>query len=293
MNLREKTALLFWPVTAPIRFIQEHFKATLLVIILLMAVTSGKESRAVQENLYRIDVSGPIFESESFFKEMEKAEAEHVKGLLLVVNSPGGMVPPSVEMMMAVKEYAKTRPVVVYASGLLASGSYYASIWADEIIANPASIVGSIGVIFQGFNVKGLLDKVGVRPNVIKTGKYKEIGAVYRDWEEYERTALATLSEDVYKMFVSDVAKARKLDPKKEKVFADGKVFIASKAKDVGLIDAVGSMAIAKKRLAELANVKEPLWNKKSRLESFMAELSNESSSLLAKNLHVLQSGVE
>ena len=288
MTLRERIAILFWPVTAPIRFIQAHFKATLLVLIVLMIIMSGDKVEHVQENLYRIDISGPIFESETFLKEMEKAKAENVKGLFLVVNSPGGLVPPSVEMMMAVREYAKERPVVVYASGLLASGSYYASIWADEIIANPASIVGSIGVIFQGMNAKGLLDKIGVKPMVVKSGKYKEVGAAYREWEEYEKEAMKTLSQDIYMMFVADVAEARKLSPNDDKVFADGKVFLAEKAKQAGLIDRVGSMAIAEKRIAELAGVSEPKWNKKSELETFMERLAEQSSSLLLKNIYSL-----
>lgn len=288
MNLKEKIAALFWPVAAPIRFIQDHFKATVFVVILLMIVTSGKEVDTVRENLYRIDISGPIFESETFLKEMNKAEKENVKGLLVVVNSPGGLVPPSVEMMMAIKAYAKTRPVVVYASGMLASGGYYASIWADEIIANPASVVGSIGVIFQGLNAQELLDKVGIKPMVIKSGKYKEVGAAYREWEEYEKEAMKTLSGDIYTMFVSDVAAARKLDVKNEKNFADGRVFLAARAKEAGLIDRVGSLQIAEARIAELAKVETPKWNKKSELENFMEQLTQHSSTLLLKNIFSL-----
>lgn len=288
MTLREKIAALFWPITAPIHFIQNHFKATLLVLVVLAVMMSGEKTEHAAENLYRIDVSGPIFESESFLKSMEKAKADNVKGLLLVVNSPGGLVPPSVEMMMAVREYAKERPVVVYASGLLASGSYYASVWADEIIANPASVVGSIGVIFQGMNAKGLLDKIGIKPMVVKSGKYKEVGAAYREWEEYEKEAMRELSGDIYTMFVADVAEARRLDPNEDKLFADGKVFLAEKAKQTGLIDRVGSMAIAEKRIAELAGVSDPHWNKKSELETFMERLARQSSQLLIKNIYSL-----
>ncbi len=288
MNLQEKIAILFWPVTAPIRFIQNHFKATLLVVVILMIAFSGEKGETAQENLYKIDISGPIFESESFLAELEKAKRENVRGLLLVVNSPGGLVPPSVEMMMAVREYAKSRPVVVYASGMLASGSYYASIWADEIIANPASIVGSIGVLFQGMNAKGLLDKIGIKPMIVKSGKYKEVGAPYREWEEYEKEAMRGLSSDIYMMFVADVAEARKLDPRDDKVFADGKDFLAEKAKKVGLIDRVGSISIAKKRIAELAGVSDPKWNRKSELETFVERFSQQSSSLLLKNIFSL-----
>jgi protease-4 len=288
MTWREKITAFFWPIAAPIRFIQAHFKATLLVLVVVMVMSSGGESAGEKANLYRIDLSGPIFESEAFLAELKKAEAEHVKGLMLVVNSPGGMVPPSVEMMMAIKEYAATRPVLVYASGLLASGSYYAAVWGTEIIANPASIVGSIGVIFQGVNARELLDKIGVKPMVVKSGKYKEVGAVYREWEEYEKEAMRTLSGDIYTMFVTDVAQARKLDIKNEKSFADGQVFLAPRAKEIGLIDAIGNIRTAEKRIAELAGVDEPVWNEKSELESFMERLGSQSGSLLLKSLYTM-----
>ena len=290
--IKEFLSLAFWPVLAPIRFIQNNFKASVFVLIVILIITSGSETSHKEENLYRIDLTGPILDSTAFLESMHEAKEDHVKGLLLVVNSPGGAVPPSVEMMMAVREYAKERPVVVYASGLLASGSYYASIWATEIIANPASIVGSIGVIFQGFNAKGLLDKIGIKPHVIKSGKYKEVGAAYREWEEYETTALKELSGDIYRMFVSDVVLARKLKLEDEKRFADGQVFIATKAKGLGLIDQVGSLDMAQERLADLSGVAEPVWNTKDPMESFMEKLGETAALQVVTQAYRLTSGM-
>ena len=291
-TIKEFLSLAFWPVLAPIRFIQNHFKASVFVLIVILIVASGGEDTHKDENLYRLDLTGPILDSGAFLEAMREASEDHVKGLLLVVNSPGGSVPPSVEMMMAVREYAKERPVVVYASGLLASGSYYASIWATEIIANPASIVGSIGVIFQGFNAKELLEKIGVKPHVIKSGKYKEVGAAYRDWEEYETAALKELSADIYTMFVSDVVLARKLKLEDEKRFADGQVFIAAKAKGLGLIDRVGSLDTAEERLAELAGVGEPVWNQKDPMESFLEKLGEKATLQIMTQAYRLSSGM-
>lgn len=286
MNLKEKISNIFWVVAAPIRFIQNHFKAVLLVVVLLLFFVSSDEESVAKENLYKIELSGPILESDSFLEELEKAKTQNIKGLLMVVNSPGGAVSPSVEIMMAIREYAKTRPVVVYSAGLLASGSYYASIYAHEIIANPASIVGSIGVLFETVNTKELLDKVGIKPQVVKSGKYKEVGAFYRDWEAHEKEALETLSDDIYKMFVLDVANARKLDVNNSSTFADGRVFISSKAKDIGLIDSIGSIDIAKRRIIELSRVQNPVWNKKSEIDLFFEKLSSETTLLISKSLH-------
>lgn len=291
-TIKQFLSLALWPILAPLRFIQSHFKASVFVLVVFLIFRSGGGETLSQANLYRIDLTGPILDSTAFLEAMHQAKAENIKGLLLVVNSPGGAVPPSVEMMMAVRDYAKERPVVVYASGLLASGSYYASIYGTEIIANPASIVGSIGVIFQGFNAKELLDKIGIKPHVIKSGKYKEVGAAYRDWEEYETRALTELSTDIYRMFVSDVVLARKLKIEDEKHFADGQVFLASKAKNLGLVDRIGNLEMAEERLAELAGVGVPSWNQKSKMETLLERVGEKASVMLVNQAYRLSSGM-
>jgi protease-4 len=280
--MREKIAGLFWPITAPITFIQNHFKASLLIVILLSFMSSDTGEVTPYNNLHKIVLSGPIFDSEKFLEELEKAQSDNVKGLLVVVNSPGGLVPPSIEMMLAIKEYAQSRPVVVYASGLLASGSYYASIGASEIIANPGSMVGSIGVIFQTMNVESLMQKVGVTPRVVKSGEYKEIGAMYRAWEPHEQQALEKLSTDTYNMFVKDVSTARGLKIEDAPNFANGRVFLAQEAKTLGLIDEVGNIRFARERIMELAEVKNPIWNKKSDFDKLMERLNAEVSMSLS-----------
>jgi len=122
------------------------------------------------------------------------AKNDAIKGVLLSVDSPGGAVAPSVEIAYSIKRLKAKKPVVVYAKGTMASGSYYASIWADKIIANPGSMIGSIGVIMQGANVSGLMKKLGIESQVVKAGLYKQIGTPDRKWKPYEVAELNKVS---------------------------------------------------------------------------------------------------
>jgi protease-4 len=149
INFLKKVLL---PITAPIIFIQNHFKAVVLVVIvMLILIPAGEEIK--QHNLSRVDLRGAIFSADEIMTKIRELEKNSdIKGVLLVVDSPGGAVSPSVEISAAIKRLNSVKPVVAYASGTMASGSYYSSIWAKKIIANPGSDIGSIGVIFQSPN---------------------------------------------------------------------------------------------------------------------------------------------
>ncbi|HFU74286.1 MAG TPA: S49 family peptidase, partial [Helicobacteraceae bacterium] len=174
MNFIKK---LLYPFTATIGFIQNHFKAMVFVLIVILIFAPGEESDLRPHNLEKISLVGPIMDATEVVKQLDEvAENDTVKGVLFDVNSPGGAVAPSIEIAYAIKRLSEKKPVVVYASGTIASGSYYASIWADEIVANPGSMVGSIGVIMQGANVQELMEKIGIKSQVVAAGKYKQVG---------------------------------------------------------------------------------------------------------------------
>ncbi|HEY9202926.1 MAG TPA: S49 family peptidase, partial [Sulfurimonas sp.] len=142
---------IFSPFIATMKFIQEHFKAMLFLLILFLIFAPQSKENLKPHNLEEIYLVGPVMEISEVVDQIDEAASnEFVKGILLNVDSPGGAVAPSIEVAYALKRAREKKPVIVYASGTLASGSYYASIWADEIIANPGSMVGSIGVIMQG-----------------------------------------------------------------------------------------------------------------------------------------------
>jgi protease-4 len=266
---------IFSPILTTMKFIQEHFKAMifLLIVFLIFAPTSDKD--LTQNNLQQINLFGPIMEvSEVVAQIDEAAKNNSIKGILLNVDSPGGAVAPSIEIAYAIKRAKELKPVVVYASGTIASGSYYASIWANEIIANPGSMVGSIGVIMQGADVSELMSKVGIKSQSVQAGKYKKVGATDREWTEYEKNELNKVIYGTYDLFTSDVANARGLDIKKRDSFANAHIFTAHQAKDVGLIDTIGVAYDAKNRLSELSGVAQPKWNEEDKFDKLMKKIS-------------------
>jgi len=266
---------IFSPIGATLKFIQEHFKAMIFVLILFLIFAPSSEEDLTPNNLQQINLSGPIMEVSEVLAEIKKTEANNnVKGVLLVVDSPGGSVSPSIEIAYAIKRLKEKKPVVVYASGTLASGSYYASIWADEIIANPGSMVGSIGVIMQGANFGELMQKIGIKTQSVQAGKYKQVGTPNREWEAYEVNELNKVIQGTYNMFTKDVADARGLDIKKRDMFANAHIFTAAQAKEVGLVDSLGVSYDAKLRVIELSGVSNPVWNKEDKFDKFMKKLA-------------------
>ena len=266
---------IFSPVTATLKFFSEHFKGMLFVLILFLVFTPESKEATKPYNLAKIELSGPIMDVSQVLNEIKKASKdEKIKGVLFVVDSPGGAVAPSVEVSYAIKELKKKKPVVVYASGILASGSYYASIWANEIVANPGSMVGSIGVIMEGADLSGLMSKIGIKTQTVQAGKYKKVGTPDRAWKPYEVAELNKVIQDTYDMFTEDVAKARKLDLKKRDFWANAHIFTARQAKKAGLVDEVGVMETAKEKLLALSGVKEPIWSEKDKFEKLIEKLA-------------------
>ncbi len=263
------------PITAILGFIQNHFKAMIFVLILFLLFSPNVEEDYTPNNLTEIKLFGPIMDVSEVLQQIEDATTnEHIKGVLFNVSSGGGAVSPSIEIAYAIKRLKELKPVVVYASGTIASGSYYASIWADEIIANPGSMVGSIGVIMQGADVSELMDKIGIKTQGVHAGKYKQIGTSNRPWKAYEVNELNKVIQGTYNMFTKDVADARGLDIKKRDTFANAHIFTASQAKEVGLIDSIGVIYDAKQRVIELSKVENPTWNKEDKFDKLMKKLT-------------------
>ena len=279
---------LFLPVVWFLDFITKYFKTIVFLTIVYFIFFSTAEDETIAKynaNLQKIDLIGQIIDPSKVLEDIERASNDaSIKGVLFVIDSPGGAVAPSVEIAYAIKELSMKKPVVAYASGTIASGSYYASIWADKIIANPGSIVGSIGVIMQGFEASKLLENIGISSQTIKAGKYKESGTFTRKWTNDEEQELQGVINSTYNMFISDVADARKLDIKKHTSFADAKIFTAHQAKDVGLVDEVATLSFAKHSLIELSKVEKPIWKKEDKFEKFMDKLMSQAISKVLIN---------
>lgn len=265
-----------------IQFIQTNFKATLLVLFVLWLIIPSEEQGITSYNLQKITLTGPILDATPIIEQIDEArEDKKIKGVLFSIDSPGGAVAPSVEIAYAIKRLAQTKPTVVYAAGIMASGGYYSAIWGNEIIANPGSMIGSIGVIMQGADVSELMQKVGIKTQVVHAGTYKQVGTFDRPWNPAERAELDKVINGTYDLFVHDVAQARKLDINKSRDYADAHIFTANQAKAVGLVDKIGVEYDAKKRVEVLTKVKDPVWNKEDPMDRFFKRFAAEGSSLL------------
>ncbi|HEY9677915.1 MAG TPA: signal peptide peptidase SppA [Drouetiella sp.] len=175
-------------------------------------------------------------------KSLRKAlKNEHVKAILLRINSPGGTVSASQEVTNLVKSFRKTdRPVVVSMGDTAASGGYYIASAGDKIIAEPGTLTGSIGVIMHLMNYKGLGDKIGVQNDVVKSGQFKDIGTSARPPTPEERAILQALIMDSYDQFVTAVADGRKMQIAEVKRIGDGRVYSGRQALKLHLVDELG-----------------------------------------------------
>ena len=182
---------MFSAIGRAIKWIGQHFLGMLFLLIAFVVLMPSSTTELKPANLQEIQLAGPIINADAILKEIEEVQKDpKIKGVLLNINSPGGAVPPSIEIAYAIKSLKEHKPVVAYASGIMASGSYYASIYANKIIANPGSIVGSIGVILESANVEELMNTIGVKTQIVKQGTYKEAGTPTREWTPEERAAV-------------------------------------------------------------------------------------------------------
>ena len=263
-------------IGAIVSYIQNHFKAMLFILLLVFIYGSQEELK--NPNLAIVKIEGEILNVQDILEEIDKADKDDkIKGVLLQVDSPGGALAPSIELSMAVKRLSEHKPVVAYAAGSMTSGSYYASIWSNYIIANPGAFIGSIGVLFQAPNVAELAKKLGISEQIITAGDYKQMGTFTREWTPKEHGALKELIDDAYTLFITDVATARGLNLAKPNEFANAQVFIASKALGVHLIDEVGSIQTAKTKVEELSNVSHAVWEKPDAVDKWMKKLESSS----------------
>jgi len=181
----------------------------------------------------------------SLFKEQldRAASDKKVNAVVLRVNSPGGTVTASdtmYEMLTRFRERTK-KPVIASLQEVAASGGYYVACAADEIMANPTSVVGSIGVIVNTFDASRGLDKLGIRSEAIKSGPLKDMGSPFKAMTADERSVMQGMVDEYYARFLSVVKEHRNLaTEEKARLATDGRVFSGKQALEVGLVDKVG-----------------------------------------------------
>ncbi len=176
------------------------------------------------------------------------------KGIMLYIDSPGGEVYAADELYLKLKEYKETtnRPVHAYFASLAASGAYYISAQADYITANRNCTTGSIGV-YMGpvIDATGLLEKVGIRAQLIKSSANKAIGSYFEPFTDEQKAIIQSQIDEMYETFVGIVAEGRHMSVDAVKVVADGRTYTAKQAKNAGLIDEIGDLEAAEKKMLD------------------------------------------
>lgn len=200
------------------------------------------------------------FAAETLRKIKAASDDEDVKGLILLVDSPGGYVTPADEIYHALEDFkgaAAGRKVVVFIRDMAASGAYYIAMAGDWLVAEPTAEVGSIGVMIQALNWQVLAEKIGVRDVTVTSGANKDLLNPFKSVQTNQVQILQELVDEDYDRFLQIVSRGRKLDPALVKTLADGRVFTASKALRLGLVDEIGYWNDAIKTCARLLDVEK------------------------------------
>jgi protease-4 len=170
---------------------------------------------------------------------------DSMKAVLVRIDSPGGAVSPSQEIHEEVKRLAAKKVVVCSMGNIAASGGFYVAMGCKKIVAEPGTLTGSIGVISQFANVKGLVERFDVKMETIKSGKLKDMGNPFRDMTPEDREYWQAVTNRIYEQFLAAVVESRKLEEKKVREVADGRVLTGEDAKKLGLIDELGNLYAA------------------------------------------------
>ena len=224
----------------------------------LLAVVSKMQgfSFVRGEKVAILPISGLITDSEGTIEQLKKfAKDDSVKAIVVRLNTPGGGVGPSQEIYEEVRKIRGKKVVVASMGALAASGGYYIACGADKIFANPGTITGSIGVIMQFVNVKDLIEKIGVKGFVIKSGSFKDTGSPVREMSPEERKLLQSVIDNVHSQFVNAVVEGRKLPREDVLAIADGRILSGEQAKELGLVDALGNQEDAVAEAGKMAKI--------------------------------------
>jgi protease-4 len=242
------------------------------LIVISIVLTMLQKNNPLKSKVALMRIEGPIMDSKDAVDELKDyMDDSSIKAIVLRIDSPGGAVAPSQEIYEEVKKATARKQVVVSMGSIAASGGYYIASAASRIIANPGTLTGSIGVIMEIPNIEGLMSKIGIKTEVIKSGRNKDIGSMFRSMKPEERQLLQSVMDDVHEQFIRAVAKGRKMKVEDVRKIADGRVFTGEQAVKVGLVDQLGTLEDSIKVAANLAGIKEEpeVVTKKDKLSFF------------------------
>jgi protease IV len=212
---------------------------------------------SLQERVGVVEIKGLLTDSATVIKQLDRyQDDDSIKAIVIRINSPGGAVGPSQEILREVVKVRAKKKIVASLGTVAASGGYYIASGADLIMANRGTATGSVGVIMQFANVEGLTKKVGLDFFNLKAGRYKDVGSPFRAMTPEDQAYLQGFIDNIYNQFINDVAQNRKIPLDRMKTLAEGRLYTGEEAKEAGLVDEFGNLPDAIDKAGRLAGIK-------------------------------------
>ncbi|MDA9793275.1 signal peptide peptidase SppA [Bacteriovoracaceae bacterium] len=274
------------------------------MIFAFVTVTTLKKSSTSSSSIFSdtspivvVEVNGAIMTAKSAVERLLKAEKDkNVKAIIVRVNSPGGAVGPTQEIYEEIRRIDKKIPVYASFGSIAASGGYYIGAATRKIFSNAGTLTGSIGVIMNFMNLEKLYQFVKIKPNIIKAGKYKDIGTPGREMRPVERLLMTKMIEGVHKQFIADILKIRKGKIKGDiNDHAQGQIYSGEEALKLGLVDELAGLWEAGRRIHKELKLKgdfELRYIKKEKSFKFSSFLSKIEQSMTDLKLQMNSSGL-
>jgi protease-4 len=249
-----------------------------LIIIISLSLVILQKNVPMGDKVALIRVEGAIIDSKDTVDQIKDfVKDPSTKAIVLRIDSPGGAVAPSQEIYEEVRKAMAKKKIVVSMGSVAASGGYYIASPASRIFANPGTLTGSIGVIMEIPNFEGLMNKLGIKTEVVKAGRHKDIASIFRGMKKEDREILQGVLDNVHDQFITAVAEGRKMLREDVKKIADGRVFTGEQALKAGLVDELGDLDDAVKAAGKLSGIKgEPVVVTKKEKFSFFNLLRDE-----------------
>jgi protease-4 len=249
----------FWSV---VKFVLIFGVVVFFISVLASIVGLMRDQKAAEhpsgKSILVVPVKGVIMDGKRALHLIRKYAADDsIKGILVHIDSPGGVVGPSQELYEELRRVHQVlkKPVIASGSSVMASGAYYTALGAQKIYADPGTLVGSIGVIMELANLEKLYEWAKIKRYVIKTGAFKDTGAEFRAMRPDEEKYLQTTINEVLGQFKGAVMESRKMKKEAVDAIADGRIFNGSRAKELGLIDETGTFSDALRAIGQLTGL--------------------------------------
>jgi protease-4 len=234
--------------------------AVIGIVAAIIAAVSRFDAWIHRAHVARIDIEGVIVaDSDRDQALSDLADDDSARALIVRIDSPGGTVVGGEALYSRLRQIAEKKPIVAVMGEVATSAAYMTAIGSDHIVAHDGTLTGSIGVILQTADVTGLLDKVGIKPEAIKSTPLKAQPNPLEPFTPEAREATRKVVSDIYEMFVSMVQERRSLSREQVDMVADGSVFTGRQAKAIGLVDILGGEREARAWLAERHGIDQSL----------------------------------